>query len=312
MKDIEFKHLKAFLAVVREGTFSKAASSLGISQVTVSERIAALERLLGTKVFRRGGRRVELTTAGETLLPHVYKIDADLQEAVGAIARVQSSTKTRLTVGTHESLSSYVVSPLLARMKQVWPQLNFNVRTGLCYEIRAMVKEGTVQAGIVLESGSERRISTDKRLQTEHIGESDLTLFAHPEHSLAGRNASLGSVANEEISLSDTAGSYHEALVKLQQNSGFPPLKLQSLGSVEGVKRYVLKEGGLGLLPTFVVHQNLDIGDIASVELDPPLPKLHLRAVFNEYQGHLPVVPKLLDELKVSIRQERILDSDFL
>ena len=63
--------LIAFERIVREGSFNRAARSLGIAQATISGRIAALETTLGGPLFARGGRRATLTARGDTFLPYV-------------------------------------------------------------------------------------------------------------------------------------------------------------------------------------------------------------------------------------------------
>ena len=68
--DINTVLLRAFLAVVGEGSFARASLKLGVTQPTVSARIKTLERRLGASVFRRGGASaVRLTAVGRELLP---------------------------------------------------------------------------------------------------------------------------------------------------------------------------------------------------------------------------------------------------
>ena len=68
--DIDIKLLRTFVAVARECSFSRAGTSLDLSQATVSVRVGKLEERLGASVFRRGGSsRLRLTSAGCELLP---------------------------------------------------------------------------------------------------------------------------------------------------------------------------------------------------------------------------------------------------
>ena len=65
---IELRHLRAFVAVADDLSFSRAAQRLFISQPALSRQIRGLERLVGCDLFRRSTQRVELTLAGEALL----------------------------------------------------------------------------------------------------------------------------------------------------------------------------------------------------------------------------------------------------
>ena len=63
--------VRAFEAAARCGSFTAAAAETGLTQSAISQRIGHLERLLGTKLFYRGARSIELTVEGEAWLPHV-------------------------------------------------------------------------------------------------------------------------------------------------------------------------------------------------------------------------------------------------
>ena len=70
--NLELRHLRAFVALVENGSITAASHVLGLAQSTVSEAIAALERELGTALIahKRGSHTVALTPAGQVLLPH--------------------------------------------------------------------------------------------------------------------------------------------------------------------------------------------------------------------------------------------------
>src|SRR5919107_4194884 len=85
---IELRHLLALEAVAREGSFGKAATSLGYTQSAVSQQIAMLERIVGQRLVERPGgpRPVSLTEAGRLLLKHADAIAARLQAAQADLA----------------------------------------------------------------------------------------------------------------------------------------------------------------------------------------------------------------------------------
>src|SRR5579871_821743 len=79
---IELRHLRAFVAVADELSFSKAAQRLFITQPALSRQIRGLERLVGCDLFRRSTQRVNLTLAGESLLARARTLLADLDDAI--------------------------------------------------------------------------------------------------------------------------------------------------------------------------------------------------------------------------------------
>lgn len=93
--DIELRHLRAFVAVIDEGTFTDAAIALDLSQATVSRTIASFEDAVGARVLHRTAREVGLTAVGARLLPAARQVLDD----VGAMARLLGDVTGDLRIG---------------------------------------------------------------------------------------------------------------------------------------------------------------------------------------------------------------------
>jgi DNA-binding transcriptional LysR family regulator len=290
--ELELRHLRAFLAVVETGGHTRAAHRLGVSQSTVSETLIALERTLGTELFRKGGRGVSLTRTGEALLPHARRILAMSHELVSELAGVTTEVKGTLVVAAVESISTYVLPARLAALREKWPAVSVEVATHVCTEIREGVAAGRCDLGLVLEVDAGRR---DDSVLTE----TRLVIFAAPAHPLAGRRASADDLRRCEFYMSDAAGDYHQALRRHFESAGLPPPRTQALGTVEGVKRGILEGGSaLGLLPAQALKQELSAGALAEVRVSPTLPGLVLRAVVGPEGAGSPLVDELVGSLR--------------
>jgi epsilon-lactone hydrolase len=93
---VEIRHLRAFVAVAEELSFSRAAERLYLSQPALSRQIRSLERLVGCELLRRSTHRVELTLAGEALLDRARGLLAGLDEAVAAAQSVGGEMAGRM------------------------------------------------------------------------------------------------------------------------------------------------------------------------------------------------------------------------
>lgn len=86
---MELRQLGYFVAVAEEGHFTRAAERARVAQPAISQQIRRLESELGERLFRREGRSISLTAAGETLLPHARAMlnqAADAKESIAALS----------------------------------------------------------------------------------------------------------------------------------------------------------------------------------------------------------------------------------
>lgn len=122
---VELRHLAALEAVAREGTFGRAAVSLGYTQSAISQQIQTLERIVGERLLDRPGgpRAVSLTEAGRLLLRHAEVIVARLHAAQADMAALAAGHGGRLRVGTFQSVGAKVLPEILRRFLETWPHV---------------------------------------------------------------------------------------------------------------------------------------------------------------------------------------------
>src|SRR6266705_895101 len=127
---VELRHLLALEAVAREGSFGKAAISLGYTQSAISQQIAMLERIVGQKLIDRPGgpKRVSLTEAGELLLRHADAIAARLQAARADLAALDAGDAGPLRIGTYQSVGARVLPALFSEFSEQWPDVEITLQ----------------------------------------------------------------------------------------------------------------------------------------------------------------------------------------
>lgn len=122
---IDLRHLAALQAVAEERSFHRAAERLGYTQSAVSQQIAALERIVDTRLIDRPGgpRTISLTEAGEMLLLHAGAILARAHAAEADLAGLVAGEAGALRVGTYQSVGRHILPPLMRRFSSAWPRV---------------------------------------------------------------------------------------------------------------------------------------------------------------------------------------------
>ena len=123
------RHFLALEAVAREGSFGRAAASLGYTQSAVSQQIAALERIVGHRLVERPGgpRPVSLTEAGRLLLTHADAIAARVAAAQADLTALADGQAGELRVGVFQSVGQRILPDLMRRFLQSWPKVKLTL-----------------------------------------------------------------------------------------------------------------------------------------------------------------------------------------
>jgi LysR family transcriptional regulator, transcriptional activator of nhaA len=110
---LNFHHLRYFWVVAKEGGLRKAAEKLHVSQPTISAQIAALESVIGEKLFRRGGRAMALTEAGQHVLTYAEEIFSIGQDLLDSVKQRPTSRPLRLRLGVADTLPKLVTYQII-------------------------------------------------------------------------------------------------------------------------------------------------------------------------------------------------------
>lgn len=119
---LEDFRLKVFMMVAQQKSFTKAASSLGISQPAVSQNIAELEKGLGVKLFERLKGETVLTLEGGVFMEYAQKLLEDARSASDMFSKLQPAT---VRVAASEELYTYIIAPALETFMKIHPEITF-------------------------------------------------------------------------------------------------------------------------------------------------------------------------------------------
>lgn len=286
--------LMAFIAVAREGSFTRAAAKLGVSQSALSHTLRALETRLGVRLLTRTTRSVAPTEAGERLLqnigPKFDEIDAELT-ALTALRDKPAGT-IRITSGEHAAES--LLMPALERILPQYPDIKVEVTVDL--SLTDIVTE-RYDAGIRLGEQVAKdmiavRIGGDVEMAV--VGSPDY-FAAHPKPKTPQDLIAHNCI---NLRLPTRGGLYAWELEKggRELNVRVDGQLIFNTGSQ--VVSAAVRGLGLGCLPIDVVQAQLQDGRLLRVLADwcPPFPGYHLYYPSRRQQS--PAFALLVDALR--------------
>lgn len=121
MRRINFSDLEAFVAIVRAGSFRKAAAERGVSGPAMSQALQNIEDQLGMRLLNRTTRSIALTEAGDMLMSRVSISFDNIREAVDAVQSLRGETVGRLRINAPMPAVDFVLSPLLPAFLKTYP-----------------------------------------------------------------------------------------------------------------------------------------------------------------------------------------------
>ena len=152
------KQIRYFQAVVRLGSFSKAAEECYISQSAISQQIQALERELGVELLRRENRRFSLTPAGEFFYKKSLLLTADYDRLCRDTVRLGRGQDAVLRVGRLRSYGGTELRHAVAAFTAEWPDVSVEVRIGNHEELYALLRGGDIDLAL----NDQRRTFSDE------------------------------------------------------------------------------------------------------------------------------------------------------
>ena len=162
---MELRHLRYFLAVADQKNFTRAAEQSFVAQSALSQQVSRLEKELGTRLFVRTSHSVELTPAGELLLPHARRIVADAARAQAEMRSHLGLEKGHLNLGLIQTSASPidVVRPI-SRFHEAHPEIEISIVNQPSTEMVDGLQHGLLDVAVVGVSPDELPEGLEARL----------------------------------------------------------------------------------------------------------------------------------------------------
>ncbi|GEK33700.1 LysR family transcriptional regulator [Kurthia sibirica] len=145
---VKLDYYRIFLQVGKSESFSKAAKSLYMTQPAISQAIAHLETELGSRLFNRTTKGVNLTDEGNILFGHVKSALELIEVGENKLLEFKHLTLGELKIGVGDTISKYYLLPYLEDFRNRFPNIHFKIVNGTTTELTTQVKSGAIDIAV--------------------------------------------------------------------------------------------------------------------------------------------------------------------
>lgn len=273
------EQLITFSVVAEYGSVSKAAEILQLSQPAVSGQLRNLQEQVGQALYQRRARGIQLTDAGEELLPYAHAIARNMHQVTEHVELWQHRVERSLDLGLSYALGTQAIW-FMEQARSV--HLRINIHAGTASELVKKVQRGELDAAAVIAPVHHAE------LDQHVIGYDELRLIVPPEYPLqsilatdtiATKKASnqthltdvcvpLDTLQNQTLLWASAGSGVKRHAERLLAQAGVAPESGLDLGSLDAVRVALLNGHGVALLPVQYVRYEIDRGLLLALSLE--------------------------------------------
>ncbi len=292
MNGLTLKQLRYFEAVARQQHFGRAAEVCAISQPALSMQIKELEQILGTKLFERQARTVQLTGFGEEFSRRVRDILRAVEE-LGTLARATGDVMSgRLRLGIIPTIAPYLLPKIIGHLTYAFPDLDLQIRETLTPRLLVELAEGKIDTAIVALPVSEPAFTEVPLFHEEFV-------LIRPAEDAEKPVPNAETLREMRLLLLEEGHCFRDqALAFCNLRSGLPRDGLD--GSALSTLVQMVGAGiGVTLIPDMAVRVETSAAQVSVARFDAPAPTRTVGMIWrksNPLADHLTKVSEIVKE----------------
>jgi len=237
------RQLQIFEAIVRNGSFTRAAEELFLTQPTVSMQTKKLADAFGMSLLSQVGRQVRPTEAGEIVYATIREMFASLNNLDSALSEIQGLKRGRLRLAV-VSTAKYIAPDLLGKFNELYPDIELSLKVSNRDRVLERMTNHEDDLYIMGQVAQEF-----EDVEVHPFAPNPLVVIAPKNHPLADRSEiSLSELAQSPFILREPGSGIRDATLKVFDRANIKPSIKMELGSNEAIKHAVLAGLGLSVL----------------------------------------------------------------
>lgn len=275
--DINFDLYKVFYQAATSANFSEAATKLFISQSAVSQSIKNLEQKLGSQLFMRQTRHLQLTQEGQLLLTHIGQAYNLIKTAETKISEMQNLETGIIRIGASDTVCRYYLLPYLERYSQNYPKIKVQFLNRTSPQLIEALKEGIIDFAIVTLPIAEENLTVQ-----ELITVTDVLVSGKRFEGLKGRKITWEELSQYPILLLEKNSATRRNFDNFLKRQGTRIVPEIELESVELLVEFAKIGLGIAHVVKESVVDSVEKGLLFIIETQQPLPQRQLGIITSK------------------------------
>lgn len=294
--DFDLRQLEIFIKVVELRSFSRAADAVFRAQASVSERIATLESMMGTKLLDRLGRDVVPTRAGELLYKHALSLLEMKKNVLLNMKDFLGIKQGEIFIGGSTIPGEYILPGVLGRFYEKFPHIIVSLSIADTKKIEAQVLNGTLEFGVI---GAK---AVNKNLVCQKLWNDELVVAVCADHPWAmKKDVLMGELFQEPFVLREAGSGTLKILQKYFPDTGFMVGEsfnvVARLGSSTAIKEGIKKGLGISIISSLAIAEELKAGSIKALRINGVIMTRTFYMIRDKRRSASPLCQALFDFL---------------
>jgi DNA-binding transcriptional LysR family regulator len=248
---MELTPLRYFMAIAAARHMTRAAQRLGVTQPALSAVVRKLEDEVGTELFHRTARGVELTEAGRLFLEHAQDAVRRADAGVQAVRELMGLERGSIRIGGGATAAAYLLPPVLSAFRRANPKVRFFIREAGSAAVAEAVLSGELDLGLVTLPSS---VAGADDLRATPLVRDELRLIVPARHALASQKTFRWRDIAVDPVVAFEAGSAVRSLLDLESARAGVTLNIvMELRSIDSIKQMVKAGIGVGFVSRFAL-----------------------------------------------------------
>lgn len=264
---MEIEYIREFVILAETRNFAETADRLYSTQSTISKHLKSIEKELGSPLFTRTSRRVEINEFGQLFLPFARKMLQTQYEYKTALNNMIENNHNTVVIGSIPVMAQYKITDIIARFKRENKNITLKIIEAESSELKEMLRRGKCELAFI------RDVSFEKDDEFTKIRYTDDTLVVvlPINHPLSQKESiSLIELRNEDFLLLESNTMMYELCKYACQNAGFEPHVSYTGHRIENIIDLVRKGMGISLLMKKQALYQPD-ADIILIDIKPEI-----------------------------------------